>query len=169
MCGQQPARGELLHSSAVLPLASPPECHPQDRSAPASRHDPQESPTHARAAATLSELSEGGFQAILDDTRDASRKKNVTRLVLCSGKVYYDMVYGAAPQYTERPDYLAAEGVAVARVEQLYPFPSGDLEALVASYPSVQEVAWLQEEPQNMGAWVFMAPRLEKLIARSTL
>ena len=119
---------------------------------------------HARAAATLSELSEGGFQAILDDTRDASRKKNVTRLVLCSGKVYYDMVYGAAPQYTERPDYLAAEGVAVARVEQLYPFPSGDLEALVASYPSVQEVAWLQEEPQNMGAWVFMAPRLEKLL-----
>lgn len=119
---------------------------------------------HARAAATLSELSAGGFQAVLDDTRDASRKKNVTRLVLCSGKVYYDMVYGAAPQYTERPDYLAADGVAVARVEQLYPFPSGDLEALIASYPSVQEVIWLQEEPQNMGAWVFMAPRLEKLL-----
>ena len=119
---------------------------------------------HARAAASLTELSEGGFQAVLDDTRDASRKKSVTRLVLCSGKVYYDMVYGAAPQYTERPDYLAAEGVAIARVEQLYPFPAGDLEALVASYPSVQEVFWLQEEPQNMGAWNFMAPRLEKLL-----
>ncbi len=119
---------------------------------------------HARAAASITELSEGGFQAVLDDTRDAGRKKSVTRLVLCSGKVYYDMVYGAAPQYTERADYLAAEGVAVARVEQLYPFPTEDLEALVASYPSVQEVVWLQEEPQNMGAWVFVAPRLEKLL-----
>lgn len=119
---------------------------------------------HARAAATVTELAEGGFQAVLDDTRDPGRKKNVTRLVLCSGKVYYDLVFGAAPQYTERPDYLAAEGVAIARVEQLYPFPSEDLEALVASYPSVQEVVWLQEEPQNMGAWTFVAPRLEKLL-----
>lgn len=119
---------------------------------------------HARAAATLPELSEGGFQAVIDDSRDAARKKNVTRLVLCSGKVYYDLLYGAAPQYTERPDYLDANGVAIARVEQLYPFPTEDLEALLASYPSVQEVVWLQEEPQNMGAWTFIAPRLEKLL-----
>jgi 2-oxoglutarate dehydrogenase E1 component len=119
---------------------------------------------HARAAATLTELAEGGFQAVIDDTRDPSRKKEVTRLVLCSGKVYYDLVYGAAPQYTERSDYLAAKGVAIARVEQLYPFPAEDIEALAASYPSVQEIVWLQEEPQNMGAWIFMAPRLERLL-----
>lgn len=119
---------------------------------------------HARAAATVTELTDGGFQAVLDDPRDPARKKSVTRLVLCSGKVYYDLVYGAAPQYTERDDYLKADGVAIARVEQLYPFPAADLEALVASYPSVQEVVWLQEEPQNMGAWTFLSPRLERLL-----
>ena len=75
------------------------------------------------------------------------------RLVLCSGKVYYDIVGHEAHQ---------GGAVAVARIEQLYPFPTEDAAALVASYPALTEVVWAQEEPQNMGPWRSIRHRLEE-------
>ena len=76
------------------------------------------------------------------------------RLVLCSGKIYYDIVGHELRQ--------AADTVAVARIEQLYPFPKEQAAAVVHSYPHLEEVVWAQEEPQNMGAWRAIRHRLEE-------
>ncbi|RDI74579.1 oxoglutarate dehydrogenase (succinyl-transferring), E1 component [Gaiella occulta] len=105
-----------------------------------------------QASSTLPELSEGAFQQVIDDVSVVDRAA-VRRLVLCSGKVYYDIV-----GHEERP---RAVSTAVARVEQLYPFPVEALAALVASYPALTEIVWAQEEPQNMGAWRSIRHRLE--------
>ncbi len=104
------------------------------------------------AASTLAELADGGFRPVIDDPR--ADKGNVRRLVLCAGKIYYDVVGHEAR--------AAAESVAVARIEQLYPFPIEQARALVESYPSLDEVVWVQEEPQNMGPWRSIRHRLEE-------
>jgi 2-oxoglutarate dehydrogenase E1 component len=104
------------------------------------------------AASSLADLTEGSFQPVLDDPTEF--KDGIRRLVLCSGKVYYDIVGHELR--------AKATTVAVARVEQLYPFPSERTKALVASYPNLQEVVWAQEEPQNMGAWRSIRHRLEE-------
>ncbi len=103
------------------------------------------------ASSTLGDLTGGGFQSVIDDA--TADKSAVTRLVLCSGKVYYDLVGHEAHQGGE---------VAVARIEQLYPFPTEDAAALVASYDALTEVVWAQEEPQNMGPWRSIRHRLEE-------
>ena len=101
------------------------------------------------------ELAEGRFQPILDDpTLDAEQRARTQRLVLCTGKVYYDIVGHAARG--------EAEGTAVARLEQLYPFPVAAYDQLLSRYPRVTEVVWTQEEPQNMGAWRAIRHRLEE-------
>jgi 2-oxoglutarate dehydrogenase E1 component len=105
------------------------------------------------ATCTLADLAEGSFQPVLDDPR-VTDKERVRRLVLCSGKVYYDIA-GHELRAT-------ADSVAVARVEQLYPFPIDAAKALVAGYPGLEEVVWAQEEPQNMGAWRSIRHRLEE-------
>ena len=104
-----------------------------------------------QASSTLAELTEGSFHPVLDDP-DADREA-VTRLVICSGKVYYDIV-----GHEER---AKLEDVAVARLEQLYPFPVESYAELVSAYPNLREVVWAQEEPQNMGAWRTIRHRLE--------
>jgi 2-oxoglutarate dehydrogenase E1 component len=107
------------------------------------------------ATSRLEDLSKGGFKPILDDPRlDADEKREVGRLVFCSGKVYYDIVGHEA--------LGEAEGVGVARLEQLYPFPVAAYDELLSRYPSVTEVVWTQEEPQNMGAWRAIRHRLEE-------
>ena len=103
------------------------------------------------ASSTLGDLTGGGFQPVIDDA--TADKSAVTRLVLCSGKVYYDLVGHEAHQGGE---------VAVARIEQLYPFPTENAAALVASYDALTEVVWAQEEPQNMGPWRSIRHRLEE-------
>jgi 2-oxoglutarate dehydrogenase E1 component len=108
------------------------------------------------ASSSLSDLAEGRFQPVLDDPAVTDRSA-VTRLVLTSGKIYYDIVGD------ERK--AQAPNIAVARFEQLYPFPVGPAAALVASYPSVREIVWAQEEPQNMGAWRAIRHRLEEAVA----
>jgi 2-oxoglutarate dehydrogenase E1 component len=105
------------------------------------------------AGSRLEELAEGRFQPAIDDTVDHAQ---VRRLVLVSGKVYYDIV-----GHERR---VARGDIAVARVEQLYPFPTQDAAALVASYPALDEVVWAQEEPQNMGPWRAIRHRLEEAI-----
>jgi 2-oxoglutarate dehydrogenase E1 component len=106
------------------------------------------------AASTLADLAEGSFRPVIDDAGvDHGRTR---RLVLCSGKVYYDI---AGHELR-----AAAETVAVGRLEQLYPFPKVELAELVSSYPDLAEVVWAQEEPQNMGAWRSIRHRLEEAL-----
>ncbi len=108
------------------------------------------------ATSTLEELSDGGFQRVIDDPALPGTREEVTRLVLCSGKVYYDIA-----AYEERAE---ARHIAVARVEQLYPFPETELKELMESYPSLERVIWVQEEPRNMGARAFMRRRMAKIL-----
>jgi 2-oxoglutarate dehydrogenase E1 component len=110
----------------------------------------------ARATSTLEDLTSGSFQFVLDDPTAEDRKEKVTRLVLCSGKVYYDI--DAAPKRAE------AETVAVARAELLYPFAKEQLTQLIGSYPNLEEIVWTQEEPRNMGAWSVMQRRMPELL-----
>jgi 2-oxoglutarate dehydrogenase E1 component len=105
-----------------------------------------------QAASTLDDLAHGEFRPVLDDAR--ADRQRVTRLVLCQGKVYYDIVGHEA--------YAAGGEVAVARIEQLYPFPVHEAAELVRGYPNLREVVWAQEEPQNMGAWRSIRHRLEE-------
>ncbi|GJG87130.1 2-oxoglutarate dehydrogenase E1 component [Gemmatimonadetes bacterium T265] len=106
------------------------------------------------AASRLAELSEGAWQPVVDrgalDGRDA---RSVRRVVLCTAKTFYDLTQQDVPS-----------AVAVVRVDQLYPFPADELRAVLARYAGAREVVWAQEEPQNMGAWAFVAPRLTGLL-----
>jgi 2-oxoglutarate dehydrogenase E1 component len=107
------------------------------------------------ALSSLSELSDGSFRPVLDDP--GADHARVKRLVLCSGKVYYDIVGHELRG--------GAEEIAVARIEQLYPFPVEEAAELVRSYPALEEIVWAQEEPQNMGAWRALRHRLEDAAA----
>jgi len=99
---------------------------------------------HNLAVSTLEDLSNGEFLPIIGE-QDAIDPKLVTRLVFCSGKVYYDLLE------TRRKNEL--KHVAIARLEQLYPFPAELFKAEVAKYPKLKDFVWCQEEPQNQGAW----------------
>jgi 2-oxoglutarate dehydrogenase E1 component len=112
---------------------------------------------HPAVASAPVDLETGRFQSVIDDEEARSRAKNIRRLVLCSGKVYVDLI-GSEQRQTSTE-------VAIVRVEQLAPFPGIALRAALDGYPSLRDVVWLQEEPENMGAWDFMRPQLEELIA----
>lgn len=100
------------------------------------------------ASSSLADLTHGGFRRVVDDAGIAGRE-DVTRLVFCTGKLYYDLVAQGRPPH-----------LAVVRVEELYPWPHDEVSRIVDLYPNVVEVVWAQEEPKNMGAWSFAAPRL---------
>jgi 2-oxoglutarate decarboxylase len=108
-----------------------------------------------RATSTLEELTSGSFEFVLDDPQVKDKGK-VERLVLCSGKIYYDI--DAAPKREE------TGSVAIARAELLYPFAKEQLTELIASYPKLKEIVWVQEEPRNMGAWSVMQRRMPELL-----
>ena len=112
---------------------------------------------HPLVASPPRALAEGGWQPVLDDVQANAAPESVHRLVLCSGKVYVDLVGAVGRQ--ERAD------VAIVRLEQLYPFPGEDLAQVLDGYPQLQEIVWLQEEPQNMGAWSFVRPLLAEISA----
>jgi 2-oxoglutarate dehydrogenase E1 component len=109
-----------------------------------------------QASSTVAELSEGRFRHVLDDTTLPGSRTDVTRLVLCSGKIFYDIV-GGAPRPTARH-------VAVGRIELLYPFPQSEVAELIRSFPNVREVVWAQEEPNNMGARKWVVPQLMQAV-----
>jgi 2-oxoglutarate dehydrogenase E1 component len=111
---------------------------------------------HPRAAASLRDLAEGRWQPVIDDAAARQRADQIRRLILCSGKVYVDLIT------SERHE--TAKAVAIARVEQLYRFPEQGLAEVMGAYANLEEVVWLQEEPENMGAWEFMRPNLTTLI-----
>jgi 2-oxoglutarate dehydrogenase E1 component len=108
-----------------------------------------------QATSGLGELSEGRFHPVLDDPTLPAGRSEVTRLVLCSGKVYYDVV--SAKRRSE------ARHVAVGRIELLYPFPEDEARELVSAFSGLREIVWLQEEPSNMGARKWVVPQLEAL------
>jgi multifunctional 2-oxoglutarate metabolism enzyme len=110
---------------------------------------------HPRAVSPFAELTAGGFQPALDDPTLPGDRAEVSRLVLCSGKVYYDTITD------ERRD--AARHVAIGRIELLYPFPETEVADLIRRYPSLKEIVWLQEEPENMGPRKWAMPQLEAL------
>ncbi|MBM4184492.1 MAG: 2-oxoglutarate dehydrogenase E1 component, partial [Gemmatimonadetes bacterium] len=112
---------------------------------------------HPLAASTVEELTSGRFRAVLPDPTpsDAAR---ITRLVLCSGKFYFDV-----ETHARRSE---AASTALGRVESLYPFPGDDIVALVGAYPNLREVIWAQEEPRNMGALTYIGPRLRAVVPR---
>jgi 2-oxoglutarate dehydrogenase E1 component len=110
------------------------------------------------AASKLADLTSGRFASVIDDATIGDRRDEVQRLVFCTGKVYYDLIA------KERPS-----NVAVARVEELYPWPAEQISRLVDSYRNLVEVAWVQEEPKNMGAWSYVAPRLRACTGNAML
>ncbi len=111
---------------------------------------------HRLAASTPRELAEGGWQPVIDDEEASKRPKEIRRLILCSGKVYIDLLSSE-----HRPENPA---VALVRLEQLYRFPTEDLKEIIDNYPNLASLIWLQEEPQNMGAWEFVRPYLQSLL-----
>lgn len=110
---------------------------------------------HPMAVCSVEELATGAFQPFLPDP-EVEDKKSIDRLIICSGKVYYDLY--KARQENEK------DSIAVGRLEQFYPFPDEDIETFLKEYKHVKEIIWCQEEPKNMGAWTFLFPRFQSLL-----
>ncbi len=119
------------------------------------------------AASSLDQLTSGGFQPIINDA-EVNDPKQVERIVLCSGKVFYDLnaARGGNPTVREGASDSVDDRVAIIRLEQFYPFPLRALTEAMAGYPNAKELVWCQEEPKNMGGWTFMESRLENLLPR---
>ena len=108
------------------------------------------------ATSNLDELTSGEFSCVIDD--HLKNKKDVKRIIMCSGKVYYDLV--------KMRDKNDSKDVGVVRIEQLYPFPYDDLEEILTKYENVQEFIWCQEEPLNQGAWFSHRHRIQRVLDR---
>jgi 2-oxoglutarate dehydrogenase E1 component len=116
---------------------------------------------HPLSVSRLEELASNGFMPVIDEIDDL-KPSAVTRIVLCSGKVYFDLLKARRE--------VKAESVAIVRVEQLYPFPSDEYEAILRKYSNAREIVWCQEEPQNQGSWYQIRHRLQaKLSAKHEL
>lgn len=112
---------------------------------------------HKLAISTLEELAEGSFQTVIPEI-DTLDPKKVTRLVLCSGKVYYDLL--------EKRRAEGREDIAIVRIEQLYPFPEDDLVEILAPYTNLKDAVWCQEEPMNQGAWYSSQHHMRRILTR---
>ena len=108
---------------------------------------------HPMVASRPLDLSEGRWQPVLTDPEALARAREVRRVILCSGKVYVDLI--SSEFRAQHPE------VAICRMEQLYPFPWADLHPVLDGFPNREEIVWVQEEPENMGAWEFVRPLLE--------
>jgi multifunctional 2-oxoglutarate metabolism enzyme len=113
------------------------------------------------ATSAVSEFTAGSFRALIGDVE--GQDAGVRRVVLCAGKVYYDL---AARRQARQAESGGATGVAIIRVERLYPLPISELAAELARYPAAESVTWVQEEPANQGAWPTMALKLPRHLGR---
>jgi len=109
------------------------------------------------AVSSVADFTSGAFMPVIDDRQLADRS-GVRRVLLCAGKIYYDLV--ARRQTQQRED------VAIMRIERLYPLPDAEIAAQLSGYPNAEELIWVQEEPVNMGAWPYLATHLQQLIGR---
>ncbi|MEO8482270.1 MAG: 2-oxoglutarate dehydrogenase E1 component [Acidobacteriota bacterium] len=116
---------------------------------------------HPFVASAPRDLAESKWMKVIDDADAATRAGNVRRLILCTGKVAVDMFVS--------PHRAANPHVSICRVEQLYPLPINEIHATIEAYPNLEEVVWVQEEPENMGAWEFVRPSLEGLVGARRL
>jgi 2-oxoglutarate dehydrogenase E1 component len=116
---------------------------------------------HAFVASAPRDLALGRWMKVIDDREALARAADVRRLVLCTGKIAVDLLTS--------PHREKAPGVAVCRVEQLFPLPVTEIVGVIDGYPKLEEVVWVQEEPENMGAWEFARPLLEGLVGRRRL
>ncbi len=110
---------------------------------------------HKLAISTLEDLAQGSFQPVLPEI-DSLDPKKVERLILCSGKVYYDLL--------EKRRAEGREDIAIVRIEQLYPFPEEELAEVMAAYKNLKHVVWCQEEPMNQGAWYCSQHHMRRVI-----
>jgi 2-oxoglutarate dehydrogenase E1 component len=110
---------------------------------------------HELSVSSLEDLSGGGFARVIGEVDDVPAQQ-VQRIVFCSGKVYFDLLQARRKE--------ALRDVALVRIEQLYPFPSEEYQAMLNRYPNAREVLWCQEEPQNQGAWYQIRHRLQELV-----
>ena len=108
---------------------------------------------HKLATSNTDDLANGAYKPFIPDT-EVKNTDDINRLVLCSGKVYYDLY-----KYRKQNEL---DNVAIARLEQFYPFPDADIAEIFDDYSHVDDVVWCQEEPQNMGAWTFANPRISQ-------
>lgn len=106
---------------------------------------------HKLSTSTLDKVTGGGFKLVIDEIDENIVKEDVTRLLICSGKVYYDLLEA------RRSNEIGS--VAVIRLEQLFPFPQKEMKYVIDSYPNANEVVWVQEEPKNQGGWYYMQSR----------
>ncbi len=105
------------------------------------------------ATSPISEFTKGGFQTVIGETREIKAEK-VKRVLVCSGKVYFDLV--------KKREDKGADDVAIVRIEQLYPFPHKAFGAELKKYPNATDIVWCQDEPQNQGAWFFIQHNLHE-------
>tara|TARA_R110001632_G_scaffold7382_2_gene29383 strand:- start:25096 stop:27933 length:2838 start_codon:yes stop_codon:yes gene_type:complete len=113
---------------------------------------------HKQAISTLEDLAEGSFKTVLPESSETVTADSVKRIVLCSGKVYFDLI--------NRREELQKDDVAVIRLEQLYPFPYADLESELEQYKNVESLVWCQEEPKNQGAWHANRHRMNRVLEK---
>jgi 2-oxoglutarate dehydrogenase E1 component len=113
----------------------------------------EKKPLELQAASPVTDFTSGQFREVLDDQK--AKPELVTRLLVCSGKVYYDLA--------AKRDELGTQAVAIVRLEQLYPWPQEQLNAVLGRYRQCKEWVWVQEESQNMGGWSFAEPRFRAM------
>ncbi|MDQ3138434.1 MAG: multifunctional oxoglutarate decarboxylase/oxoglutarate dehydrogenase thiamine pyrophosphate-binding subunit/dihydrolipoyllysine-residue succinyltransferase subunit [Gemmatimonadota bacterium] len=114
-----------------------------------------------QAASRLEELAAGRWNPVLDDPWAAGHAAEIGRVVLCSGKIYYDLLAEAEKLEQHRP--------AIVRLEQLYSFPWPECRAMLARYARAGDLVWVQEEPRNMGAWTYLAPKLAEIAGEGSI
>ena len=129
----------------------------QEHKKPGILMSPKSLLRHPRAVSNVDELADGYFRPFLEDER-VQDTSAVERVVLCSGKVYYDLI--------QQAEELDINNVALVRVEQLYPFPDHDIQQYLKSFKAAKDIVWCQEEPKNMGAWFFVSDRIQQILAK---
>jgi 2-oxoglutarate dehydrogenase E1 component len=108
---------------------------------------------YPNAVSSLDEMAKGRFQEVIDDAK--AKKAQIDTVVFCSGKFYYEA--------SEKGAEMGVENMAFVRIEQLYPLPKTQIDAVIAGYPNAKNLVWAQEEPENMGAWRYMAMQLRSM------
>jgi 2-oxoglutarate dehydrogenase E1 component len=108
---------------------------------------------YPNAVSTLDEMAKGRFQEVIDDPK--AKKVQIDTVVFCSGKFYYEA--------SEKAAEMGVDNMAFVRIEQLYPLPKTQIDAVIAGYPNAKNLVWAQEEPENMGAWRYMAMQLRSM------
>jgi 2-oxoglutarate dehydrogenase E1 component len=109
-----------------------------------------------KATSSIKELVDGSFECVIDDS--IKDKSKITKIILCSGKVFYDLA--------EQKNIKEKHNIALIRIEQLYPFPYDDLQETLSKYKNFEEIIWCQEEPYNQGAWFSHRHRIQRVLDR---